>query len=483
MSAPQRHQANALSEGHFVLLVEHEEFVSAMVHRVEALPPDGDGVVRVAPRLEKGATLEGTVLRPDGAPGAGATVVLKAQAEPAQPVCVTFERGATADAGGRFEVTGLRRSAHRMEIEAPGCAPHTRTVDLSSGAAEPLRIRMAGGSDLEGVVLHRDGTPIPSTPVFAILRGPWYAALTPKPPTTRRTETDAQGRFRLAGLPARGRIRIRALPSIETVVSLPATRVTLRGPALVDLRLSLVAAESGAPLGPPGYVTVMAPGFSTILEAGEGGICLRPDMPEGKYMFMGDAPDRAVAVKRARVPAEGLAAPIEIRLRKGASVRGRVTGPGGAPVAGASVVAHGWMFGHERRAATDASGRYELKGLGRYAVLVVSAGDLALRVRTLWSLGLPGPARALDLQLGEGATVGGRVTRADGTPAAGVLVKVSRPGLLPVPFNLPSAVTDGDGRFELRHVPEGRFTLSSGTATRRIRARHGAAIDVALRIP
>jgi len=481
LSFPVGH-ANAFSQAHFVLLVEHEEFAPVMVHRLEALPPDAAGVVHVKRVLERGSVLEGEVLLPSGAPAAGATVLIRARPDPDQPICVEFKKGVLANEAGEFKVAGLRPGVHTVEVEAAGCSPWSHSIDLAAPRVGPLVVRMAAGADVEGQVLHQDGTPVAGSFVFAMMRQPWYSALAPRPRLTRQTETDAEGKFRLAGLPTRGRVQIRCQPSVEVEVALPSPPLTLRVPALTDLRISLVAAESGAPLGPDGYVTVMAPGFSTILDKQEGGEFRRPGMPVGEYTLYGDVPDRAVGIAKVVVPKAGLSSPVVVRLPKGGVVRGRVTGPEGSPVAGATVVAHGVLFGHERRAATDASGAYDLKGLGRYSLLAFSAEGLAVHARTWWVLHRGGAPRVLDVRMGAGATVTGKVLRRDGAPVAGAPVTVSYPRRSHLPFELPSALSAEDGTFEIRHVPAGRMVVHCGVARERVRTRNGATADVTLRV-
>ena len=147
---------------------------------------------------------------------------------------------------------------------------------------------------------------------------------------------------------------------------------------------------------------------------------------------------------------------IDMRMREGATLSGRVTGPDGKPVKGATV----WAIGLIKPipgigcATTDAAGRFEIQDLGKIDMTKPPAGT------TTWQTGMPlhiscpgfGDKRVeygkvpgtVDVQLERAAVVEGRVVYGDqGKPAAGVRVQFQ--GIKDGAFD--RAVTDADGRY------------------------------------
>lgn len=169
---------------------------------------------------------------------------------------------------------------------------------------------------------------------------------------------------------------------------------------------------------------------------------------DGSVALVGRAP--RIASLEVFVRAEGFVArhvdfqsrpDVELRLARGAPLSGRVVlAESGAPVVGAEVFA--WDvetrdevdFDPLRRQdpdsggmTTDAEGRFRLCGLPpRHAVFVAARADgLGITSASIE----PGAAPAeLVLRLGEGGTIEGRVTRDDGSPAAGAVVWAAEPG-------------------------------------------------------
>jgi hypothetical protein len=460
--------------GRFVLLVEHDDFAPAMVQSVEALPAAEPGVIRAGVMLQTGCGLSGTVFLADGTPASGAVVTLTARQDPDQPVCVTFDKTATADAAGAFVVRGLQRTMHKLDVERTGCAAYSADVDLASGAAPSVVVRLTGGADLAGHVVGRDGAPVADTLVIVLVR---------EASVMRQAQTDAQGSFRIAGLPTSGRAEIRCpFVQAETTADLPSPPLVLRAPATVDVSVRLVADETGEPLGTAGHVTAFGPGFSTILEPGDDGVFHRRGTPSGRYEFWADVPGRALATSAVDVPEQGLSAPAVIRVPRGGVVRGVARDASGRPLANVVVTAYGARPMHERRAVTGADGAYEVRGLGEWAYLVFTGDGLALHVRPVRPTGSAEVPVSADVVLGAGATVTGRVVRADGTPVVRARVTAAFADRPRLPGEMPSALTGDDGRFALAHVPEGEISVAAGAASARVAARHGGSATVDLTV-
>jgi len=182
-------------------------------------------------------------------------------------------------------------------------------------------------------------------------------------------------------------------------------------------------------------------------------------------------------------------APLELTLAAPAQpLAGRLLDPHGTPVAGATLA---WYEPTAALAAVDeqdypgpvtltatsaADGRFVLPHVGAAgATLLVQAAGFAPT-----SLQVEHLERELEFVLRPGATVAGRVLRADGRPAADVRVgsepvhKASEwaanvPGYDASRRGFPEETrTDAEGRFQLTHVTPGARTLWAGDA-------HGAA--------
>ncbi|MDH3592348.1 MAG: carboxypeptidase-like regulatory domain-containing protein, partial [Planctomycetota bacterium] len=163
---------------------------------------------------------------------------------------------------------------------------------------------------------------------------------------------------------------------------------------------------------------------------GETGSCVVGAVPVGHAGIRIEHP--RYARHRAWVAVESVdATRHEIVLRYGATVTGRVTGPGGTPVAKARV----WIRDHEARfALTDAGGTYELTHVGPGTVHVFAGADgfapAAFGMSSGWGDAVPvrvadrKTVTGIDVALLLGAHVAGRVVDDTGQPLAGVFVRV-----------------------------------------------------------
>lgn len=155
--------------------------------------------------------------------------------------------------------------------------------------------------------------------------------------------------------------------------------------------------------------------------------------------------------------------PVEIRIGGDAWLAGRVTAPGGAPVADARVI-----VSRMQRVATALSGpdgAYEVRGLasGVEVQVIVEARGFAPSMDLMAAMSNDSEAsvflepgrNAHDIALAAGATVRGRVVE-KGTEKGleGVRVSVRPDGILAL-FTGVEAFTGADGRFEVLGVPEG----------------------------
>jgi protocatechuate 3,4-dioxygenase beta subunit len=340
---------------------------------------------RPIPKPPAPPVLEGTVRGPDRKPIEKALVI----ARPATPEPTDTPVSTRTDADGRFRLTLRVRQPHRVRAEAPGLAGRT-LKDVAPGTA--VAIDLTAGGTIEGVV--RDGETGQPAPGVRVETADEDAVASPGDPDVGRIRatTDANGRFRLAGL----------------------------GPG----RHSVTARARGR----------------------------------------GHAARHAVA----------LGARVELTLEPTATLYGQVTGPDGAPVAGAIVTPVGVRNRTSTDSApTDAQGRYEVIGLaGGVYDLAVRASGLAPGVVPDVFVEARGEAQA-DVTLRPGARVTGRLVDGAGKPLAG-RVHVGEIGGHPTPYvlaDLLGASAGADGRFTLEAVPTGDHALGAearGQAAQRV---------------
>lgn len=337
--------------------------------------------------LPFGASLEGRLVDPDGAPLPGVRV--SARTLRAAPIAQT--RYAFTDGEGRYAVRGIPADSGPdgtfvLELAAGGLPPQylPGTYDLVAATAHTVAPRDAvvvgedtplAGVVLEGVVRGPEG-PVPGATVSAFA-GTQTVGVT----------AGEDGAYRFVGLPEGEVLLWAAAPGLATTwwpdAPIPDERLALSGEGStheVDLTLpaesrlrgrlipgpwtgsSLVVYDEGraggvgAPIAEDGTFDVggLHPGRYVVYVDGDG---------DGRVSDL--LRDAAGEAQVFAIEATGPAELGEIEVPEAARVEGLVIDAGsGQPVYGATVVAIGQRTGGRRTAATDRAGRYALAGLG-----------------------------------------------------------------------------------------------------------------------
>jgi hypothetical protein len=350
---------------------------------------------------------------------------------------------------------------------------------LAAAPMRPAALKPAAPT-IEGVVQAPDGRPVEGALVTAHRGG------VPDPAPLART--DAKGQFRIvlkADRPHDLRVEKVGLATADLKRVRPGRPLTVRLERGGVIRGEVRDGTTRKPLagvrvecleeGPWG------PQRGEGWEAGAGVIEATTDA-NGRFELQGvglklmNVSAVAPGYSRATQPNVGRGADVALVLFPGASISGIVTGVDTKPVAGALVKPERHM-GFDREAAprtetTDPRGRFVVAGVkaGRYS-LTARAENLAPAV--LWVTVEPNTDTPVELRVGPGASVSGRLVNSAGDPVAGS-VRVQEIGDLPTPYGLADlllAEAQADGRFRIERLPLGSHSLavtSRGLAPRRV---------------
>jgi lysozyme family protein len=451
--------------------------------------------------LDLGATISGRVYRNDGTtPVAGAHVW-------AELIGSGYNYGAAvSDADGNYSIVGLPTGNYLVYAGATGYIREYYNSVQDYNNASPVSVTAPNntpninftldlGATISGRVYCNDGTtPVAYASVYAELIGGGYGYY-------GSATSDASGNYSFVGLQT-GNYRVWAMATgyiteyynnVHDYYS--ATPVSITAPnntPNINFTLDLGATISGrvylsddtTPIA-GAYVSAgligsgYSYGESTFSDAN--GNYTIVGLPTGNYRVSASATgyfteyynnvDESSKATPVSVTAPNNTSNINFTLDLGATISGRVyLSDGTTPIAGAWVIGSGYSYGGS--AYSDASGNYSFVGLqtGNYRVWAGATGYLTeyynnvydSSIATLVSVTAPNSTPNINFTLDLGATISGRVYRADGTtPVAYAYVSAE---LIGSGYSYGSDYSDTGGNYSIVGLPTGNYRVSAGAA-------------------
>ena len=464
-SVPEKPDSVKLAAYHHLYLQEHPFYV---VEEFKPLSALRDGTANL--RLERGTTIEGTVLAPDGSPVADAEVIFGESARFGNAIPPT-----KTDAQGRFALGFRPGVVSKLTARRAGFGPALQTVRAGT---EPQRItlRLEPARTLSGRVVDRAGKPIPSAQIRV---KSWRGSES----LDQDLKVDENGRFAWNEAPP-DEVKIDVQASgYSSKKDLPLEaghphEITLTPSTLV--KGTVLDAKTGQPI--PHFSLVLGAvwnhgdrflwqrGYGTDRQARKspGSFEYTIGQPAHQYLLRVQA-EGYLHEDTGLFSPDGTLHAFTFRLTPSEPIRGTVQKPDGAPAGNGSVylvtsddsltlengVVSNALF--TIRAMTTADGRFALPPQ-KDAYLLLALMDTGFAIAHSRDLSSDNTLRLKDW-----ARVSGTV-KVGGKPAAGLALSSSpdTPPLVEKEPRLDNQVyikTDSSGRFEIPRMMPGRHVL------------------------
>jgi protocatechuate 3,4-dioxygenase beta subunit len=458
----------------YEVIAIQEGFAPASV-KADALP-SGRQPTPVRIVLERGATMLGKILDPEGkpVPGAELTLTLSEEAMFSQGLSWNGSPvGRTASgAGGSFAIPHLVPGRFRLRVTRKGFVPLSLSeveVPVKTARIDLGALTLDRGSSVEGLVTDAAGLPLMDAEVELSPtidpRGSGFFDTE----SFAEAQTDSVGHFRFEDLRRGARFDVSATHPGHV----PARLRAVEAPTLEPLRIELKAGRTlaGRVKGPAGEPVPQA-GLFLEGDPAAGQRFLGDTGEDGRFRCAGIEPGtvslvvqvagyQSARLKDVRIPEESDVEGLEITLSKASVLEIRAYDNRRQPVAGAWVTAHlqdleGWGARGHTEVRTDDEGRCRLENLdlGRYYVSAESEkyGHAEASVEI-------GPGvNQRDLVFAEGVKVSGQVIDDSGAPVAG-----ARLSLNPLESgSIFETASLADGSFQFPAVGDGSYHLSGG---------------------
>lgn len=428
----------------------------------------------------------GKIQDPGGRPVAGAEVVARPALRPGSPVLFSASPGepttpadaaavqaVQSDGRGTFRIAESPAAEVELTVRKRGyAAVRLPALRIPAGGAGPVDlgvVTLRPGARLAGHVVDGQSQAIPGAEVF-LLTEPLEPNKVDRLIKGRRpvATSAADGRFAVEDLAQGAPVHVAVRAAGFLTASVPAVRPPTERPLLIRLQPGTalqgrVVAESGDPVAGAGIELqwqaflpedperpVGEPLVRATRSDAQGRFEVR-DLPLGAVK-LGVAAPGFVGIEAFEVdlPRPVAAGELQLVLRRGAILQGRVTSAAGEPVPAVRVGVG------EATATTDDAGFYWLEGaaLGRQEVLFLHLGY----GRQVKPFEIQPGVNILDVAFAPGVEVTGRVIDENGKPVPAARVELSSSREL----RLYRDVTGDDGRFRLSPVAAGQYRLTAG---------------------
>ncbi|MHC4820660.1 MAG: carboxypeptidase regulatory-like domain-containing protein, partial [Planctomycetota bacterium] len=431
----------------------------------------GEDVEGLTVSLRSGAMLTGRVKGPDGHPLEGATVRHVPKGD-GNDWSLRWRLGRATptmtDAEGVFKVTNVETGALIVQFAHPKFLSSSRNdVTAEEGGSVDLDAQLEAGKTLEGKVVGPDGQPFPGARIDINRQGDLPSGADPYYQAPDDLSTAADGTFSVEGvMPGSYRLMATAdgaADSEPVTVDAGGQPVTLQLATAYSISGKVVSRD-GQPVGNARVTAMLKKGdveeqVQSTNTNREGAFILE-DVPGGTYTVKaaagwGMGRSRANLMPKTVENVQAGASDLVIEVEAGLTMKGKVIGPDGEPMA------EGWLNARQEKpeegqeAVTSngalLNGEFELTGLapGKYRVTVYGNGTSSKSV----------VAEAGDedvvVDYRSGGAIEGRVLLPDGMPAANVWVSANGPG------GQGGGRTSDDGSFSLTGLEPGKYTVSS----------------------
>jgi len=405
--------------------------------------------------LEPGARLEGRVVDTEGRAVAGAELRLGKDPDLMSPRIQPFGWPSSAsDARGRFIFEDLRPDERVfLRIAKSG-------YDLAEASAEPgeekLEIVLEGHLSLSGRVIDPEGRPIEGARVSigGEIDGRFYGI-------SAGATTDAEGRFETDKVAPDATLVRAWARGHQPSERIPLERGEEGALAEVEIMLELGFEVEGRVIDSVG-APVMGALVFVESSGGSPGPSGQSDS-EGLFRLEGVAPGEAelAAVEGPRQVTEAIEVGpgsrfVEIVLPAGFEVSGRVVDPEGTGLERIVVELTAWSDPGTLpvREVTDAAGAFRFDDVGPGTWAVTARAEGLTELRSPGQFVVEAPVTGLELVLGSGTTLRGRVLGLSPDDLLRVGVIVGRPGSRPRP-----ARTDYEGEYRAEGLGPGDWAV------------------------
>lgn len=392
--------------------------------------------------------------------------------------------GGTTDAAGRFEVKSLPAGSYDLQVRARGFARLTvpgLAVPEGTGSTDLGTVMLAPGLAVRGMVTDAQERPVEGAEIRAraASRDPMDFPLN-RDPGPADTVTAADGSFVLEDRSPGESLDLTAShagfgPGTAPGVAVPSeasVRIVLKANVRVSgrtvdpegrpvARASIFLSEE-TPVSLGGQSMISSSGRFHRATSDEDGAFSIADVSPGPVRVHAQAPRRQPAELAGLEAKAGQdLSGVDVVLRPGASVEGRVLAPDGTPVRAAEVSVtqaspNDFASFNPFSATTDGDGRYQIDG--------VPPGPQTLEARaegyrrTARDVEVAAGTSTVDFRLERGLEVSGRVVDDAGNPVPGVqIILVAGRNFM----DAPRGSSGGDGTFRLGGVQDGTYRISA----------------------